>query len=302
MITRNSWSIKLLRKLQKSVIPSLIIPFEKLLQFALDKTLKDIPVICVLAPPRSGSTLTYQLLASGIKSYYLDNFTNFFYKTPIFGLLIEKLVNPHHVTSYKSSYGFVSGINGEAEGLQFWSYWMNQKLDESEEPNDTMLHLLEKKLRIVYATGIDRPFITCYLGHVFSINHLRSIFKKILFIHVKRDNLSNAVSIYKIRKKTPETWFSTHPKGIPMDLSLPEQIIMQIKRIHEIIDRDTDPKDTIQITYEEICENPKKVLEIIASYFKKTHNIEIKLRLAHVPTSFNISIKNHDDLDSKYFK
>ena len=50
---------------------------------------------------------------------FLDSFVSFIYLN---------LVNP--TSSFTSNQGFVSGVVGPAEGLNFWSYWFNFNLSD----------------------------------------------------------------------------------------------------------------------------------------------------------------------------
>ena len=60
------------------------------------KRMKKYPIIAVIAPPRSGSTLTYQILANGVQSLYLTNLWNLFYAIPIIGGLLSKNKSSNH--------------------------------------------------------------------------------------------------------------------------------------------------------------------------------------------------------------
>ena len=44
----------------------------------------------------------------------------------------------------------------------------------------------------------DGAFLAGYMGHIFSINALRKVFKRIIFVHLTRDLVSNAVSLEKL--------------------------------------------------------------------------------------------------------
>ena len=73
------------------------------------------PMIFLLSSPRSGSTLTYQILTAGIKSSYLTNLWNLLYGIPFFGGLWSK--DKKSDINFTSNKGWVEGIYGESEGL-----------------------------------------------------------------------------------------------------------------------------------------------------------------------------------------
>ena len=234
--------------------------------FLPDKKKKQIPLIVILAPPRSGSTLTYQLLTSGIENFHLTNIWNLLYATPFIGASVsEKLIARKSVSTFSSNHGFVPGLTGEAEGLKFWKYWMGQTLEE--EQQKIKINKLRKLANIIYRLGYkyDKSFITGYLGHVFSVNELREAFNHVIFIHLTRDLLSNAYSVYQI---SPKNWFSTKPQGVDMDIPRNNQIVQQLISIHKnILHYSQD--DTCIIKYEDLCADPLKIIDEILDFGTK---------------------------------
>ncbi|MGM0520219.1 MAG: hypothetical protein ACQERD_11335, partial [Campylobacterota bacterium] len=107
----------------------------------------SVPVICIVAPPRSGSTLTYQILTQALENFHLTNFSNLLYATPTLGFKLQNKLCQNYLSSFSSSHGFVPGLCGEAEGLKFWQYWLNQGLVENNELDAKKLHHLHKRLK-----------------------------------------------------------------------------------------------------------------------------------------------------------
>lgn len=234
-----------------------------------------IPVIVIIAPPRSGSTLAYQLLTTGIKSFHLTNIWNLLYATPTLGGLISQRLCRGYHSKFKSCNGFVPGICGEAEGLKFWSYWTGQMLEE----NNSKFNI-KKAQKLINAIKLlnkdDIAFITGYLGHIFCMHELRKIFSNIIFVHITRDLLSNAYSLFNLSK---QDWFSLKPKEYIRLQKLPShhRVISQLISIHKKILNQSNPSDTIKLDYSEICENPIGVIKKIIA-FAKNQNIKLYLQ------------------------
>ena len=251
----------------------------------------DIALLCILAPPRSGSTLTYQLLSSAFTGYSLRNISNFLFSTPIIGYYASKIFCRNYQSSFFSEKGFVSGLCGEAEGLQFWQYWLGQGLEQRPELLD--LNRLKSLKKSLDKTG-ESCMITGYLGHVFSVSALREIFTKVLFIHVQRDLLSNAYSILRLTSEF--NFFSICPFVVKSRKYYDRHrlVVDQINAIHSII-KDESDNDTIQISYEDICDNTENVLKKIE---KKAQDIGIFLvRKEYTPHSFSKHIVHPDKDD-----
>lgn len=256
------------------------------------------PMIILLAPPRSGSTLLYQVLSSGFRSIYLSNLWNLLYATPLIGgLLSESIRDSTRISSFKSNKGFVPGIVGEAEGLKFWSYWMGQSLDERYSKI-----FVKKSLHLVGSLNIlgnhfSKPCITCYLGHVFCIKKLRKLFPNSLFIHLTRNLIDNGMSLYTI---SPSKMFSSKPRELnnfPYTDRL-EQIAAQLIHIHKrIIDNSDD--SCINISYSQLCKSPQVVIERIEK-FAKERNIFLELcNIDKLPEKFTLQTFDREDSNSK---
>jgi len=255
--------------------------------FLHKKNIKNFPLIFIVSPPRSGSTLTYQILSRGTKSLCLTNIWNLLYSIPLIGGLLSKKRSNLGI-SFDSDRGFVPGIFGEAEGLRFWKYWFGQGLEEKD---DLILVKRVGYIKKVFGRLIkeDYPFVSGYLGHSFSINNLRKLFPGVIFLYIKRDKLSNIYSMYKTGKDFE--WFSLKPKEWEDALKLPihDRFVWQYNRITEKIEAEIRHADTLIVNYEEICKDPKAFLNKFR-LFAIQHGINIELDLNMIPDAFDVSI------------
>lgn len=278
MKNRNSLSVYIGRIVQKYI--HLLSFLDK---FSISKKkIESPPIICLLAAPRSGSTLTYQILSDAFENNHLSNFSNLFYSTPIISFKIQSLFLNNIKSNFSSKHGFVSGLFGEAEGKKFWEYWAHQSLLENKNIGTSKLFELHNRLKKLN----NKPFITGYLGHPFYINILRKEFDKILFVHLERDMLSHCYSLYnyygnnkKMKSATPYAClYKTYG-------SLYERCVDQISQINSIITRNTS-FDFIKITYEEICKNPS---DVILQIQNKANTLGIDLMIKNEVQPFKIS-------------
>ena len=258
------------------------------------------PIIFIISYPRSGSTLTYQILNRGTKSLYLSNIWNLLYALPFFGAKYTNEILKNK--NFSSDIGLVPGFSGESEGMKFWSYWMGQGLEEKRNlvSSDNLEYL-----KSLFATLLkkDKPMISGYLGHAFSINFLRKHFPGSFFIYLKRDELSNIYSMLKTYKRFQNNrknfnWFSLKPKGWQdkKDKDKIEKIFWQYKSIKKNIESQILDNDTFTVNYDTICKEPRKFLRDIKS-FALNHNIDLQLILENIPRSFNVS-KINPNLDN----
>jgi hypothetical protein len=281
-LSRDKVSVKIARKIQKwyKYFSFLDIPFD------IYSKKNDKLIICLLAPPRSGSTLTYQLLTDTIKCSSLRNISNLLYSTPILADKLSSILCKNYKSSYMSSHGFVEGLCGEAEGLKFWEYWLNQGLNENiEELNKNKL----QKLRDKFSKFNNSVIITGYLGHVFSIQEIEDIFDNVIFIHLKRDLLSNSYSLLQLQKNGN---YSTIPNNVGDDLDHYQFVIKQINEIHHRI-KSAKIKNSIEVNYEELCDAPHVILDKINRKALELGFL-LELRNSNFPKNFKKSGVSED--------
>jgi len=236
------------------------------------KKKNSVPLVCIVAPPRSGSTLTYQSLIGQINNFHLTNIWNLLYATPAIGALVSRFTCRNYKSAFQSHNGFVPGVCGESEGMKFWTHWSGQSLVQSEGALD--VEKLSKLYSALQKVGQNKVFISGYLGHAFSMNALRRVFPDIIFIHVTRDLLSNAYSIYQ---RSGSGWFSLKPETLQGKTfhSTHEQVVEQLFAIHAAILQSSKSSDTMQIKYEEICEDPQAAIDKIIG-FSAQQSVELE--------------------------
>lgn len=270
-------------------------PFRIWLQ---SRPVKHTPLVCLLSPPRCGSTLTYQVLCAGIENIHLTNLWNLLYRMPAAGALLSHWLCRHRNSTFESQHGFVPGLCGEAEGLRFWQWWSGQSLQE--DPASLRMDRLKELASIVNRVAGEREsYVTGYLGHVFCVEQLRQAFRPALFIHLRRDILSNAYSILRL---WPYRWGSSSPIAHKdcLHLSRPQQAVEQVILIHQLIRRNAQPEDTIIIDYGDLCRNPRRVIREICEGAAKRGITLYPRNPFHLPDQFSQRICPPDrDEDSR---
>lgn len=258
-------------------------------RLALLKSARPNKYIFILAPPRGGSTITYQVLATALDCVYFSNLTNVLYASPFFG---ASIMNKHEKndSSFSSNMGFVQGLYGEAEGLTYWEYWANMSIRENEKPNKKGLKMLFDRLDRVNTGG--KPFLFCYLPHLLYQKEIVEILgDRALFINLRRDTLSNAHSLYKA---SPNRIMSVQTVNtqIKQHKSVYEGIIHQLDELARRM-RLTG-KYSIDLSYENLCENTNIEITRIVTELEK-RGLTVKSTLDNIPAQFRYKKINIDD-------
>ena len=268
MINTRNRLVRVFKSLSLSIPFQVFRPLEILaLRFCPLRTHRP-PVIFIISLPRSGSTLAYQCFSSRFALNYLSNFSHFFFRLPLFANLISSFLFYlfGKTSSFSSSNGFVPGLLGHAEGLLFWSYWMNAALEEQENADYSAYSKRSNLLlSVFYAlrgfTGI--PFLSAYLGHLLCLPRLSSCFPNAIFIRLRRCPILIALSLYYCLQQSHSDWFSLFPQGcVPYRtqsdvIKVSSQVYWLLKNLDAL----SNNENVFDCSYEQICYDPELVVE-----------------------------------------
>ena len=257
----------------------------------LDKKEFDYPLIFIVGPHRSGSTLITQWLSNLGSIAYPTNLMSRFYKAPIIASKIQLLLTDERYNYRNEIKDLNRGINfssenGKTEGTlspnEFWYFWRRflpfNELDYL--PTEELLKKVDvETIRLELAGIVDvfqKPFALKGMILNNNIDFLNKIFEKVIFIYTKRDPLTNIESALEARKKqlgSIDEWYSFKiPEYHELRKLNPyEQVAGQIYHINRAVENGLenvlDSKKMI-INYEEFCENPKKFYEDLVAKLK----------------------------------
>jgi hypothetical protein len=257
-------------------------------------------LLMLLALPRSGSTLAYQVLINGFGARYISNAWNLLYQAPAIGGLVSNYLCKRARCVYDSEYGFVSGLCGPSEAFAFWKYWANCDLQDEDPTSlsnkdghgENRLQYLESALAL-HSTS-ERPIVTGYVGHTLCPEKLQNMFFKPVFVRLRRDPLSNAYSLLTGRRKFGEKkWFSVRPRECALQGSIHAQVASQVYWLTRRLDSFTQKSQVCEIDYESLCLDTRSVLKRVSSFCNQ-RDFSLTLNL-DVPRSFAFRSVAADD-------
>lgn len=250
------------------------------------------PPVFIIGPPRSGTTLLYQLMINVFDIAYINNFIGSLYGCPNLAARISSgLGLESGEMRLQSHRGKTAGLVGPNEFGNFWYRWFPR------EPHyvDSETVTAEQKAglhRTVYSL-IDyykKPLLFKNVLHSLRIKALLDIFPEALFINCVRDPVYNAQSIVRMRRKSEfrtEKWWSVRPPeiGDPPEYTLLEQAVYQIYYVLRRITGDaeeTAPSRFITVEYERVCASPETLFSEIDTFFR-THGVYIHKEVTGIP-------------------
>lgn len=268
------------------------------------------PIIFIMGPHRSGSTLLLQSLASTGLFSYPTNFLSRFYQAPIIGAKLQLLLTDKRY-NYRNELNDISGKidfqsdNGKTQGAlapnEFWYFW-RRFLPFGELDYLSTEELWQKVDTVTFKaelTGImqvlEKPLVLKGMILNYNIDFLDTLFEKALFIHCTRDLETNIASALEARERqlgNSKKWYSFKFPGYH-ELKMLEpyhQVKGQIEGINKEVSfalEKVAKHKKITVHYEDFCQNPNKILEKIKI---KLNHYNLDIQDIHMSNGkFNIS-------------
>lgn len=244
--------------------------------------------VFLVGPPRSGSTLFMQWLATSGLVAYPTNLLSRFFGTPLVGAKIQQLLTDarynfrDEILDFNSPIG-VSSENGKTVGAlapnEFGYFWHRfLPLDEGvfgqSDQNGTHANLTELRDELnAIANIFEKPFAMKAMAVNENISLLADNFKKKLFVALWRDPVFNIQSVLEARKRQYgdiNTWYSfkTTEYAKLKDLSPLEAVAGQIAAINRTVEMGIaglPEREKLSVTYEKFCESPRRHFDEIYS-------------------------------------
>ena len=258
------------------------------------------PPIFIIGPPRSGSTLLFQVLTDAFNFAYLSNRHCQFFGAPALAEQYFVTVNKKKPSDYTSLHGKTTSPTEPSECGDWWyrffrrnpAYVTLQDIDEKR------MYNFRKSLH-AFTKVAGKPVLFKNLYASLRLEPLSKYVPEALYIVVRRNEFYNAASILAGRKKTLgtyENWWSVPPPGVEelKKKSPCKQVVGQIRAIYSEIDRVVACKyikkdRVLWLEYEDYCRNTYSMIEKVDKFFR-SNGLKIDRRF-EVPRSFKISDK-----------
>jgi len=247
----------------------------------------DHPLVFIMGPLRSGTTLFMQCLAASGIVAYPSNILSRFYGAPAIGAQIEMLLTDPRYSFRNEILDFENPISFESENgktigalapNEFWYFWRRflpfQDLDWLSD--EELFRVVDKEGLVKELTTLTRvynkPFALKSMILNYNIPFLNAIFGKALFIQLKRDPVTNVASVLDARKRqlgTEDQWYSFKIPEYP-ELKGLDPIMQSAGQVHYINCAVTKGMAALGqsrkliVQYEEFCQSPGNVINELA--------------------------------------
>lgn len=268
------------------------------------------PIILVMGVARSGSTLLMQLLAESGLFSFPSNLIARFYKNPYLGIQIQQSLidfDPLNQMDFNLSKSRFNSKLGKTMGAlspsEYWYFWREYfKFGELQQINERELvkvdgsSFVKKLLAFQYLTG--KPLALKGMIMNWHIPYLNSIYPNFIFVNIKRDRFFNAQSILHARREffgSIDKWYSFKPKEYELlkERTPIEQVAGQVVYTQQAIKKglsEIELKNKLEVTYEEVCNAPKRVVQMLLDKIKDFDN-NVNKPLEYINPKFEVNQK-----------
>lgn len=256
-------------------------PFGIAERFALrnvDLQCEVIPV-WIIGPPRSGSTLFYNLFVNCFECSYISNFAAKFPYSPYLVSSAQSIFDLSKNRSYSFKEGETHRLGAPHEAWPFLYRWFPKGYENMYVSYDQYSadYFKEFKKSVIALQSLQNgPFVLKNTVNSLRIGPLMKVFPKSLFVVCERDPIDVCQSVFRMREKrqNPLEWYGAAPKQYHelKNLSLHEQVTRQVCEIYHQIELDRNEfnldDQMIFVRYEELCENTEAELNRVIRFLE----------------------------------
>jgi hypothetical protein len=235
------------------------------------------PPLFIVGAPRSGTSLTYQVVTQQLQVGYFTSAMNYLFGAPNLLMRAMKpfLGRPRPV--FESAYGKISGRLAPAENGNFWFRWFPRDGAQGHyvepgglNPGDyaDMRLTVDSMARIL---GRPMVFKSVYLS--LAVAALARIFPDGRFLFVHRDAFFTCQSLLlaRLERPHPEEWWSVKIPEYQALLSTPvwRQVTDQVFHTNLILERDLAHYAAgryLDLRYEDLCRDPRASVERLGEW------------------------------------
>lgn len=270
LVSYSSWRAKYLNL----IVSCLLSPLE----FVLEQRARsdDQPICFIVGPPRSGSTLLYELMVTRFQCGYFSNLAKRLFRVPVAATWLCRKVMRDRQGSFDSVYGELEGNAAPSEAGRVWAHWMPYAAPYLlDKPGLTPARMRRKLAAIGRIAG--RPMIVKNMILQSDFPLLLKTFPNAVFIYIDRDWADNAHSLVRARQDKTSMdasgWWSLRPTGWqayadadPVTQSC-AQVVLSHRDLAAGFNTLDHPDRVLKISYEALCTEPERALSDMEAFF-----------------------------------
>ncbi len=237
---------------------------------------ETLPSVHVIGVPRSGTTLLTQLIYSHLDVGYINNLIARFWKAPVSAIRISrKLLGDNYVSNLSSDYGKTDKAYEFNEFNYLWYDLLEYKTYHQKTESEAANIDWERAARVIknMLWAYEKPIVFKSFMLGWHARNMQNVLSNSCFIWIKRDLVDTALSLFDVRRNlrgSIEEWVSFKPLNYEQlcNQSPAQQVAGQVYYLEQAYQSQIDAlpeSNYLVLQYEDICENPQKVVTEIQS-------------------------------------
>lgn len=236
--------------------------------------------VFIVGPPRSGTSLLYELLVTRFGFSYFSNLAHRLPRTPAAATRLGARWIRRWRGRFESDYGHIAGWGAPNEGGWIWRRWLPEEHWLGADAADRLPAETMRRTAASIAETLGGPLLNKNVMHSAHMLVLDRVFPGCLFIETERALADVARSMLKARDEAgdPAAWLSVKPRGWEAfrDANPVEQVCAQTLLTHREIAIDAAALGgdrLLRVRYADLCAAPNEELDRIKS-FLAGHGVE----------------------------
>ena len=226
------------------------------------------PLVHIIGPPRSGTTLALQVLTSSLDIGYITNTAAAFWRAPAVGVILSRHIHQtNRVSAFESEYGRTQGPQEPHEFGRFWLELLGYRSMTHGDRVPTPIDWddVRKTLRSITWACQGPVAVKTFVG-VWHLEALLAAVPGSIVVRVRRDPVDTTLSLLRMRDArlgSQPGWVSIVPRTcLTAGLTTPiEQVACQVVSFDREIDQglaQIQRKRIIEVTYADLVSSPSR--------------------------------------------
>lgn len=225
------------------------------------------PLVLVVGPPRSGTTVVYQVLARHLPVSYFSNLGALFPRSPLAATKLFSRLSAASREDFRNYFGNTAGLGGPNDGFHIWNRWLGEDRYRTRQQLDAWQVYEMRRYFDAWRTTFARPLLNKNNRNADCVSLLATVFDEVLFIRVRRDPIFVTQSLLLAREHIQGDrrvgWGLRSRDADAADdpLACIDDVCEQVGSIEAKLDADearVGPERFITIDYEDFCESPSR--------------------------------------------
>lgn len=232
------------------------------------------PLLLIVGPPRSGTSLVHQVLASCLDVSYFTNFNAMFRRSPLAAAkYIQKSCDPGEVTG-ENLYGNTSGFRGVNDAFHVWNRYLGIERYDAMSSLDASTAKEMVQFFNAWTQITSKPLLNKNNRNLACTTLLAELLPKAHFIAVRRNPVYVAQSLLEARKWVQGNrnigWGlnSIDSSTSSQAMDDVEAVCRQVTANEKLLERQREAIGSVRwtdVSYETFCEAPQLVVRQVCS-------------------------------------